>query len=424
MQKRRDTYPIDTAAKLFLPTARPTNTSVFRLSVLLKEDVNPGILQQAAEKALKRYPYMAVRLGKHGFEQSGNPLAVQEETGTPCAPFDPAKEPFLLRILWYKRRISVELFHALADGTGGFEFLKTLLYSYLGLLGVKIDPEGKVLLPEDTMSDEEYEDSFLKYYDGVKAPVHKLPPAFKVKGEPLPAGGRNVLHGVLPVDGLKKAAKRHEATITEYMCALMAYSIYRECINESVDDEPIVLSVPVNLRSAFPTRTIRNFFCVTNVSVPIEYAKTFGAALRVVKEELRQKTQWESLRDALAQSCAVMEHPVVKAVPQFIRDAGTRFVFAFFSEDVKTMTVSNVGQINLPSDMLPYVDHAEAVIYPTERSPINCCMCSVNGKLTVSFIRTVKETGLMRFFFGFLARETGGEVTVYTNDWGTLDGKV
>ena len=29
----------------------------------------------------------------------------------------------------------------------------------------------------------------------------------------------------------------------------------------------------------------------------------------------------------------------------------------------------------------------------------------------------------MRFFFGFLARETGEEVTVYTNDWGLWMGK-
>ena len=37
MQKIRKIYPVDTAAKLFPPTARPTNTSVFRLSVLLKD---------------------------------------------------------------------------------------------------------------------------------------------------------------------------------------------------------------------------------------------------------------------------------------------------------------------------------------------------------------------------------------------------
>ncbi|WP_082989620.1 hypothetical protein [Christensenella intestinihominis] len=424
MQKIRETYPVDTAAKLFPPTARPTNTSVFRLSVLLKEAVNQEALQKAAEKTLERYPYMAVTLGKDGFETARTPFLVREEKGTPCAPLDLKKGGFLLRILWYGKRISVEMFHALADGAGGLAFLKTLLYCYLTALGAEINPEGKLLLPGETPQSGEYEDSFLKYYDGRKAPVQKMPPAFKIKGEPLPEGGRNVLHGVIGVEGLKKAARRQEATITEYLCALMVYSIYRECVDENVDDEPIVLSVPVNLRGTLPSQTVRNFFSIINVSVPPEYAKTFGGALQAIKTELREKTRAESLMDALAQSCGVMEHPVVKAVPQFMRDAGMRFVFAFFSEDVKTMTVSNVGMIDLPADMQPYVEHAESVIYPTERSPINCCLCSVNGKLTVSFIRTIKETGLMRFFFGFLTRETGEEVTVYANEWGTSDGQV
>ena len=44
--------------------------------------------------------------------------------------------------------------------------------------------------------------------------------------------------------------------------------------------------------------------------------------------------------------------------------------------------------------------------------------------MTVSFIRTVQETGPIRFFFRFLARETGEEISVYTNDWGILNGKV
>ena len=185
-----------------------------------------------------------------------------------------------------------------------------------------------------------------------------------------------------------------------------------------------MLAIPVNLRETFPTKTIRNFFCVQNISVPVERARTFRTALEEVKGRLREKTGRESQYRALAESCGVMEHPVVKAVPRFMREAGTRFVFAFFSEDVKTMTVSNVGRLDLPKDMEPYVDRAEAIIYPTERSPVNCCMCSVNGKMTISFIKSIRDTGLIRFFFRFLAAETGEEVTVYTNQWGTYDEQV
>ena len=423
MLRERKRYPLDTAAKLFPPVSRPTNTSVFRLSVVLTEEVRPEALQKAAEETLRRYPYMAVRLRKNGLEETGRPFSVMQEEKTPCALFEPEKEEFLLRVLWYKRRISVEIFHALADGTGGVMFLKTLLHCYFRTLGCTIDPEGKILLPDETPQEEEYEDSFLRYYDGTKTAVHKLPPAFKIKGEPLPDGGRNVIHGVFRLDGLKRAAKRQGATVTEYLCALMAFAIYRECVND-LDDEPIVLSVPVNLRAVFPSCTVRNFFSIVNITVSAEQAGSLRAALDAVRRELRENTRPEKLREALRESCGAMEHPVVRAVPQFMRDAGLRFVFAFFSEDVKTMTISNVGAFDLPKGMLPYIDHAESVVYPTERSPINCCLCSAGGKMTVSFIRTVRETGPIRFFFRFLARETGEEISVYTNDWGILNGKV
>lgn len=418
-------YRLDTAAKLFPPVTRPTNTSVYRLSVILTEEVRPELLQEAAETALERFPYLAVSLAETAFDRffvkNSAPFKVRGEQKTPCAPIESAQENgHLMRVLWFGRRISVEIFHALADGAGGFEFLKTLLYCYLTLAGAKIDPEGRVMLPDETPDDEEYEDAFLRYYDGKAAGVQKLPPAFKIKGEPLDPPGHEVIQGVVGIGGLKRAAKAYGATITEYLGALTVYGIYRELVNDETDDEPIVLAIPVNLRETFPTKTIRNFFCVQNISVPVERARTFRTALEEVKGRLREKTDRESRYRALAESCGVMEHPVVKAVPRFMREAGTRFVFAFFSEDVKTMTVSNVGRLDLPKDMEPYVDRAEAIIYPTERSPVNCCMCSVNGKMTISFIKSIRDTGLIRFFFRFLAAETGEEVTVYTNQWGTL----
>ena len=130
------------------------------------------------------------------------------------------------------------------------------------LRGEKIDPEGKILLPEDTPGAEESEDALLKYYDADRSKVSKLPPAFKIKGTPYEPYGNNVLQGVVSVSALKAAAKRSDATITEYLTALLILAIYREAVREELDDEPIVISVPVNLRSLFPSKTVRNFFCI------------------------------------------------------------------------------------------------------------------------------------------------------------------
>ncbi|MEG2882079.1 MAG: alcohol acetyltransferase [Christensenella sp.] len=417
------TYPLDTAAKLFPPVTRPTNTSVYRLSMVMTEAVKQDILQKAAEMTLARYPYIAVKLTKTVsdcfFEANDAPFTVRRECDMPCAPIDEEKDNgYLIRILWYENVITLEMFHALADGAGASEILKTLVYCYLTCDGVSIDAEGKILLPGERIDEAEYEDSFLKYYEGGAAKVSKLPPAFKIKGQQFEQAGHSIIQGILGIDGLKSAAKSHGATITEYLCALMIYSIRRENVDSEVDDEPIVLSVPVNLRGLFPSKTIRNFFCILSLSVSIEQADTFRSTLDVVSEQLREKTKKENLFAGIKESCGVMENGFVKSVPRFLREAGTRFVFAFFSEDVKTITMSNVGVIDLPRDMLKYIQRAETLVYPTERSPINCCMCSVNGIMTITFIKTIKETNLLRFFFNFLARETGAEVKICTNEWG------
>ena len=78
----------------------------------------------------------------------------------------------------------------------------------------------------------------------------------------------------------------------------------------------------------------------------------------------------------------------------------------------------------LPDDMKPLVDRMEAVIYPTERSPVNCCMCSVNGKMTISFIRSIEEADTIRYFFRYLARNVSPEIEIYTNNWGICDEKL
>lgn len=423
-------YKLDTAATLFPPVTRKTNTSIYRIAAVLQTQVDAAVLQQAADAVLKRFPMFTVKLVSTAFdqrfEQVDAPFLVAREEEYPCGMLgEEENNGYLFRILYHEKKISLEMFHALSDGTGAVEFMKTLLLAYFRLQGRRIDPQGMVLLPEDAPTDEEAEDALLRYHERAhKKKIKKAPAAFKIKGTLFEPYGHNIVQGVVAVDALKAAAKRYGTTITVYLTALAAYSIYHEEVREGIDEEPIVLSVPVNLRGFFPSKTMRNFFCIANITIPTGGHLTFDAILAMVRTQLSEKTETDNLKSAVAESCGVMENPVVQGVPRFMRDAGTRFVFAFFSEDVKTMTVSNVGQVMLPDDMKPLVDRMEAVIYPTERSPVNCCMCSVNGKMTISFIRSIEEADTIRYFFRYLARNVSPEIEIYTNNWGICDEKL
>jgi len=71
------------------------------------------------------------------------------------------------------KNISVEFIHILTDGGGALEYLKSLLYTYLTLTGKHISSPGEIILPGMPVSEEEFEDGYIKYFQ-------KLPPPSKL----------------------------------------------------------------------------------------------------------------------------------------------------------------------------------------------------------------------------------------------------
>ena len=57
-------YKLDNAAKLFVSIKNKKNMPIFRLSVVLKEEVNPEILQKSLDTTIKRFPTFALIIKK------------------------------------------------------------------------------------------------------------------------------------------------------------------------------------------------------------------------------------------------------------------------------------------------------------------------------------------------------------------------
>src|SRR5690625_4332735 len=135
----------------------------------MKAPVNAVLLQKALDTVIKRFPTLAVRVRKGLFwdfmEDNEEKLIIQKETTYPCHPINPRENNgYLFRVVYFKQRISVEIFHSLTDGTGAVEFLKTLIYQYLTLQGEKLVVDGDVRFPDEVPSKFEIEDSFEKYF--------------------------------------------------------------------------------------------------------------------------------------------------------------------------------------------------------------------------------------------------------------------
>ena len=111
---------LDNTAKLFAAVSGEDLSSVFRISAVLKEKVDPELLQRALVRTLPEFENFRVKLRKgffwYYFETNNRNPGVEEEQSAPCRFIDPhrgARFPF--RVSYYGCRINFEVFHGLTD---------------------------------------------------------------------------------------------------------------------------------------------------------------------------------------------------------------------------------------------------------------------------------------------------------------------
>jgi len=127
-------YKLDAFAKTYSSIISEGRTTCFRLSVLLSEEIDVGLLKKAALILQEKYPFYNSELKKGIFwnylQHKKEDFQVEPENTYPCTNIK-KKNP--LRIIYYRKKISVEIAHFLTDGVGAAEFLKDLTEKYLNL---------------------------------------------------------------------------------------------------------------------------------------------------------------------------------------------------------------------------------------------------------------------------------------------------
>ena len=188
MGKDKRWYRLDNAAKIY-PAARRRNWSnVFRQSVTLTEEVDVAVLQSALDVTVRRFPSIAVRLKAGVFwyylQQLEQAPEIREEYCHPLTKMSRDEvRKCALRVIVYKNRIAVEMFHSLTDGNGALIFLKSLLAEYVQQrYHIAVPNTDGILDRRDEPKEEELEDSFLKY-EGPKKASRAEENSFRIKGE-------------------------------------------------------------------------------------------------------------------------------------------------------------------------------------------------------------------------------------------------
>ena len=414
---------LDNAAKIYPAAKRRNWNNFFRISATLTEPVDTAVLRSALDVTARRFPSIAVRLRRGVFwyylEQIPKAPVIQEEKSCPLAhaPFHQVRQ-CAFRVLVYHNRFAVEFFHALTDGTGALIFVKTLLAEYLSQkYGLTVPAVDGVLGRLEEPSDEELEDSFLRYAGDVKA-SRKESTAWHLSGTPEKDGFKNLVTLMVPAPELKACAKRYGVSVTELLCAAMMQAIAQlqaEKVPQRRLRKPVKVLLPVNLRSLFPSRTLRNFASyITPELDPRMGECSFEELCDEVHHRMGLENNRRTMRAKFAANVASEKSPVLRVMPLFIKNIAMKAVFDAVGECKSCLCLSNLGNVQLPEAMAPYVRRMDFIIGVQAAAPHNCGVVTWNGTMYINCIRSIREPELEMHFYRVL-RQLGLHVKVESN---------
>lgn len=398
-------FKLDNAAKIFPPVSNKKDPKVFRFVCVLKENIDKNILQESVNEALNFFPNFRSILKKgffwHYLETTDfNPI-IKEEKKDICSPiYNKNKKKLLFRVNYYKNRINLEVYHALTDGTGALEFLKTIVHIYISK---KYNIE-EFNFDYDASINEKSSDSFNKYYKFQLNKIEKSNKVYQIKGDKL--NKIRVINGCMNTKNLIDLAHKYNTTLTG-----LIVSIYILAIKENMDlkDENkfITIDIPVNLRKYFKSQTARNFFSV--IKLKYNGSDNLEDIIKYVDKNLKKELKKDNLFKTMNKYATFEHNFLIRLIPLFVKNFILKIIIKFVKT---TSTVTNLGIIKVDDSIKDYIDSFEVYV-STDKMQIS--MCSYLDKLNISFTSIFDNMDIIKNFYRKLS-SFGIDIIISSNN--------
>ena len=415
-------YPLDNAGTLYSALQKERYSAIYRFSAWMDAQVDPEALQRALDQTLPRFPSFAVRMRRglfwHYLEPNDAPGPfVKPDVADPCQPVRFKEDNrWLIRVYYYRHRISLEVFHALADGSGALTFFRTLLAVYLREMGVEIPNGNGVKDLEEPPKREEREDAYARYAGKVARAPALMKRAYQNLGEPEPFYTFHVTMGFVSVAALKKKAKEYGVSITEYLSAVLLQVLLQKQKRERPHREkPLSLAIPVDLRGYFPSETVRNFILTVQPVIDPNLGEwSFPDIVAQVHHYLRLHIVPQELKAMFTRNVRYQTSRFLRALPCFLKDPVMAYNYRVRGVRPYSATFTNPGLFKVPPEMEPHIRHMEVVLGQATVPRPHVSSISYGDLMEITFAGTQKDAETEREFFRFLVQQ-GLHVKIESN---------
>lgn len=416
---------LDNSAKIYPMLISDTNQNMFRLNAELYETVDIDVLRAALKAILPRFPMLAMSLRKGLFwyfleENNATPDVYPESAEVLGRLNQDDYNGFNFRVMYYAKRISVDFYHILCDGSGGIEFLKCLLYNYFLLQGKPMAGNSgsiaDINLPADKL---ESEDSFSANY--TKTPVRNLDLAalkgdlaYSVEGDYYNSG-KEVFTILLDSSKVATYAKTLGCSVTEYLGATIMLACHSDMSESAAHRDNFSLFLPINIRKFYGSKSMRNFSMFARANMDMTGSVTRESCINCIHTALDEGTRKDSI-DNKINSTVLPEHILpMRIAPLWLKGLIFKVGNVIFGKAKKSASISNMGVLKF-EEFYPYVDYITFQMNTNKLVRLNVTVGSFNNKMAISFCHNIKNGAAPRRFCRLLMAD-GLDITVNCNDW-------
>lgn len=398
-------FPLDSAAKIYPIAMEHGRMTLFRLSVCLKSEVVPELLQMALTFTIKRFPSFATTLKKgffwHYLDTAKRRFCIEEERHIPCQALKVSRSGSqTFRVLYFQNRISVEFFHVLTDGTGGMNFLKALTSEYLRLTGVEDTPDAPGWDVRVIPHAEEFVNEFPRRAPRQAASGFTGKPAVQMSGRLSRQKPCRVLHFKMNAAALKAAAVERGGTVTEYLLALTF------CAAWAATDErkgELNIQLPVNMRQFYPSRTVRNFSMYCGIRMPLDAAFEVSELIPVISEQMRKKAAKGAMDEMLTATVRLVD--MLKYIPLALKQPAAKLVYGFLGDNLFTTTLSNLGVVTMPDTWAQQIESMDFVLGTAITNRASCALVTFGDTATLSITKMTADPTFEEHLYRLLTAE-------------------
>ena len=399
---------LDNASFIYPASLSKKYASLYRMSVTLSEPVDEETLQRALENTVSRIPTF-------GYTLTGGALwwylrkldrPVRVLPLQPLHQFSIAgNDGFLFRVSADGCRIVEDIFHVLTDGNGGMTFLLTLTAEYLRLrYGIAPTYGGRILDPSDAPIASELVDSF-DDFSGKRGALEQNDAAYHIRGRVLAPKVLRDVRIKMPMAQVHAEAKRRDATVTEFLTAAMVAALQDVRRKDPFRRRSALkVNVPVDLRKIFGGCTLRNFSSYVMLGVDVRNGEyDFNQILGIVRAQKRLYSMASELEPKIAKNVELEDNFAINCIPRVLKKPIIDIIFKLKGDRYCSHTLSNLGRLELPEAMRPYVRDVDFIL-GRQRGNSGASACVGYGdSLVLNMSRRIAERGFEDAFLKQLA---------------------